>query len=102
MKTVKKTRKRSPASMNSIVINNIRFTLLAKTVSRQGYKLVQIMSKYNDSSLSTNERQAFFVYKSFSEIGLWRLAVMEGTGFFKGLDYVQSSLIHLELQNFIN
>jgi hypothetical protein len=57
--------------------------------------------------------QDFWVYQSNSELGLWRLCIFsdpinteisEGkfTPFAKGVDYVQSTLIHLELQKFIN
>jgi hypothetical protein len=100
--------KKSPLATISIVINNIRFILLAKTIDDRGYTLVNIMSKYSEhdeSGLPIDKGLSFFVYKSFSEIGLWRLAakdVRSPSSFFKGLDYVQSSLIHLELQNLIN
>jgi hypothetical protein len=80
---------------NAININNITFTLLGKTISAKGYVMVKIKSDI--------AQQSFFVYKSFSQIGLWRLAAQQSGGeFFKGFDYAQSTLIHLDLQNFIN
>lgn len=97
-----------------ININNIRFTLLGKTISAKGYVMVKIKSEYYDiapsktdaqirRSMFIKKSQSFFVYKSFSQIGLWRLAAEQNAReFYKGFDYAQSTLIHLDLQNFIN
>jgi hypothetical protein len=98
----------------NININNIRFILLGKTISAKGYVMVKIKSEYYDiapsktdtqirRSMFIKKSQSFFVYKSFSQIGLWRLAAEQNAReFYKGFDYAQSTLIHLDLQNFIN
>jgi len=45
----------------------------------------------------------FWVYQSKSELGLWRFCTCKDVKIkYKGPDYVQSTLIHLDLQNYIN
>jgi len=96
----------------SIIINEIRFTLIKKTEYNERYKnVVQISSLLleteEEEEGEVQEETIFWVYQSNSELGLWRFCLQntDTNGidrFYKGTDYVQSTLIHLELQNFIN
>ena len=98
----------------SIIIDDIQFTLLFMTRLTENYeKLIKIKVNVLNEPRETKIYPDFWVYQSNSELGLWRLCVFsdqrrtriaEGifTQFDKGLDYVQSTLIHLELQKFIN
>ena len=89
-----------------ININGIRFTLIEKTTLSDGYIVVRIQSV----SL-IGEIFDFWVYRSNSELGFWRLcSSVEGnpTRLYKGdpdefnYDYIQTTFIHLLLQFFIN
>lgn len=42
------------------------------------------------------------MYRSNSELGLWRLCIEICGNFYKGPDYIQSTIIYVKLQNFIN
>ena len=53
------------------------------------------------SSTVGDSKGVYAAYQSKSDIGLWRLCFGEST-LEKGVDYVQSSLIHIELQRFFN
>ena len=84
-----------------IIINGIKFTLLEK-ISIDN--IVVISSEINGHTIQ------FKVYPSTSELGLWRLCLnTKNSGRYKykgnyGLkfDYIQTTLIHLDLQRFIN
>ena len=89
-------------------INNIRFTLIEKTTLSDGYIVVRIQS-----NRITGENADFWVYRSNSELGFWRLcSSVEGnpTRLYKGdpsikysnYDYIQTTLIHIRLQYYIN
>ena len=84
-------------------INNVTFTLIKKIWNGQ-YMLVQIQSV--DEKINV-----FYVYPSNSELGVWRLCSYRDDYIYKGntitsddytYDYVQSTLIHLQLQLYIN
>jgi hypothetical protein len=90
-----------------ININDTRFTLIEKTILSDGYIVVRIQS----SNPITGENADFWVYRSNSELGFWRLcSSVEGnpTRLYKGdpdefnYDYIQTTFIHLTLQFFIN
>jgi hypothetical protein len=89
--------------MYSIIIDGIKFTLVRKSQhSRSHPDAVNIISEKG------NEQKEFWVYRSNSELGLWRFCAQKFDAesnkdiMFKGnTDYVQSSLIHLKLQQFI-
>jgi len=94
-----------------IKINNIEFKLIKKRHS-DNYLLVNIISKFLHSVNKKFVTHNFWVYGSNSELGLWRYCTtVEGEGIlYKGnfsssngyeFDYVQSTLIHLKLQEFI-
>jgi len=97
-----------------IEIDNIRFTLLLMTRLNENYqKLIKIKVNVLNEPRETKIYPDFWIYQSNSELGLWRLCifsdprrtrVVEGifSPFGKGVDYVQSTLVHLELQTFIN
>lgn len=84
----------------SIVIDNIKFTLLQKSDYKDRYKdVVQIQS---ENKLDSSDITKFWVYRSNSEIGFYRLCFTKEDHLFKGhLDYVQSTFIYIELQIFI-
>jgi hypothetical protein len=94
---------------DSITIDNYIFKLIRQTNHTTNYNhVVEIsVSGIIDKRLFPN----FWVYQSNSELGFWRLCYInirnrtgiERTPFHKGdFDYIQSTLIHLQLQNFIN
>ena len=84
-----------------IIINGIKFTLLEKLNIDN---IVVISSEINSHTIQ------FKVYPSTSELGLWRLCLNtpnNGRYKYKGnnklkFDYIQTTLIHLDLQKFIN
>ena len=84
-----------------IIINGIKFTLLEK-ISIDN--IVVISSEINGHIIQ------FKVYPSTSELGLWRLCLntKDNNRYkYKGnyelkFDYIQTTLIHLDLQRFIN
>lgn len=87
-----------------ITINSITFTLIKKIQNRD-YILVEI------ESIVDKTKNTFYVYPSNSELGIWRLCSYQRNKIYKGcnittfdytFDYVQSTLIHVELQLFIN
>ena len=98
-----------------ININDIRFTLIEKTILSDGYIVVRIQSSnLIDEILAETNHEIladFWVYRSNSELGFWRLcSSVEGnpTRLYKGdpdefnYDYIQTTFIHLTLQFFIN
>jgi hypothetical protein len=84
------------ATLPSITINDINFTLIKKTKHDNHRDVVKIKSVD-----SNGQQYIFWAYRSNSEMGLWRLGMFDET-FYKGVDYVQTTLIHLDLQIFIN
>lgn len=82
------------------IIDEITFRLLNKYISEDDYLIVNLIS---------NETDSFSCYRSNSELGMWRLCSRTGNGthghLYKGsgsYDYVQTTLIHIQLQIFIN
>jgi hypothetical protein len=84
-----------------IIINGIKFTLIEKL---NVDNIVVISSEINTHTIQ------FKVYPSTSELGLWRLCLntknsnrykYKGNHELKN-DYIQTTLIHLDLQKFIN
>ena len=76
------------------VIDGIKFTLVEHQTEgpRQLYKL---------TSEKSDQIETFYVYRSQSECGLLRLC-LEPHKYVKGYDYVQTPLIDVRLQNYIN
>jgi len=77
------------------------------TIDGRKFSLIKKMFNYNRALVNIQSESAdgivpFWAYASFSEVGLWRLCVYDENQLFKGIDYAQSSLIHLDLQEFIN
>ncbi len=91
----------------TIQIDNIQFTLICKLFGER-YTQVGILG-HDGTTYSF-----FWVYPSKSELGLWRLAgryqgawdkLTDERGKYKNYhlgDYVQTTLVHLDLQKFIN
>jgi len=85
--------------INSIIIDDYKFTLLNKGMAnnREHVLLESINIKSND------KKSIFAYYRSNSEGGYWRACVWGWYGAYdKGINYVTSSFINIELQNFIN
>jgi hypothetical protein len=94
---------------DSITIDNYIFKLIRQTNHTANYNHVVEIGV--TGIIDKREFPNFWVYQSNSELGFWRLCYIirnrfsdiDTTPFYKGdLDYIQSTLIHLELQNFIN
>ncbi len=100
----------------SIIIDNIQFTLIYKTttemslvpkpeydIQSRSLKLADIV-KIKSLNLKTREETFFWVYRSNSELGIWRFLShikVDDPMFYKGIDYVQSSIINIYLQKHI-
>lgn len=82
------------ATLPSITINNIKFTIIKQTKYKNTNREVV--------KIKSGEKYTFWVYRSNSELGLWRFCLQDETILYKGVDYIQTTLVHLELQNFIN
>ncbi len=84
-----------------ILLNGITFRLIGKLRAGQYgennilYNIIHIQSSINDQNFN------IMSYASNSEVGLWRFAVRHENKYYKSFDYVQSTLIHLDLQRFI-
>ena len=110
---------------NSIEIDDIIFTLLYRSVADNlVYKIKKDTEIWKDhldigcSTITSNTRdivqyksikdgkeKILYAYRSTSEMGVWRLGYLRGgdCGLNKfSLDYVQGSILHHELQKFIN
>ena len=100
-------------SGKSIIIDDYKFTLISKTeASSKGYynknyhtiileerKKVVITSQ----NIKTGEEKRFFAYTSVSQLGTWRLCILEPNNRLNKFDnYIQATLIDIRLQNFIN
>jgi len=99
----------------SITIDNIRFTLIYKanlyqtgTISIQVRPITQLLDqivKIKSVNLTTGEEEEFWVYMSFSELGIWRFLCyvdIGATKYDKGKDYVQSTCVNMYLQKHIH
>jgi hypothetical protein len=97
----------------SIIIDDYKFTLISKTdASFKGYynknyhmvfteerKKVVITSQ----NIRTGEQKRFYAYTSVSQLGTWRLCILEPNNRLNKFDnYIQATLIDIRLQNFIN
>ena len=97
----------------SIIIDDYKFTLISKTdASSKGYynknyhtiileerKKVVITSQ----NIITGEQNRFYAYTSVSQLGTWRLCILEPNNRLNKFDnYIQATLIDIRLQNFIN
>ena len=96
---------------DSIIIDGFTFRILptilpthplpAKIINEHGRRFVHLQS-HNNSDITICD---FWVYSSTSELGMWRICLINGQDYYKGnpkLDYVQTTLVHLDLQHFIN
>lgn len=88
----------------TIMIDNKRFEI-DRMIHLIRYPQVVKINVYQDEELINS----FWTYRSNSELGLWRLCVTTAKSmfrhrsFYKGAyDYIQSTLLHMELQRFIN
>jgi len=95
--------------MVSITIDDFNFTLLLNlNYVLPSYKNTIKIHISSNIPNDSNVYPEFWVYQSNSELGLWRLCsfMMDSDSHItmnKGdVDYIQSSLIHLDLQKFIN
>jgi hypothetical protein len=79
-------------TMPTTKINRHSFTLLSRNTADSRF-LYQLRS--SDGTL-------FYAYRSLSECGMLRLCSTLFNGYNKGFDYVQTSLLHPALQEFIN
>ena len=109
----------------SVIIDGITFTLLYKSVADNlVYKIKQGREIWRDhldigcsirtentrdivqfKSIKEGKEKILYAYRSTSEMGVWRLGYLrrEDCGLNKFLlDYVQGTLLHHELQKFIN
>jgi hypothetical protein len=91
----------------NITINGITFFLIRLVDNlHPRYKEVLEIHSHEDGRLPFS----FWVYRSNSELGFWRLCISKETDLrnlilYKGetnTDYVQATFIHLQLQQFIN
>jgi hypothetical protein len=84
----------------NITINNIIFTLV-------GYSFDKIKTEKESLKIISKDsnglEREIYLYRSNSEMGLWRLGCFTRLLFYKGEDdYVQQTLIHFTLQQFID
>lgn len=101
----------------SIIIENIEFTLIYKTVTYETgvyeaiYKLppttdeVSRIVKIKSVNLDTREEYFFWVYLSLSELGVWRFLCYDkpnSNRYDKGKEYVQSTCVNMYLQKHIH
>ena len=90
-----------------IIIDNYKFTAVRYVSLDVRYQLVV---NIRSESLIDGVEENFWIYKSNSELGLWRLCIIrrnfrsfsEEFSFAKGEDYVQTTLIHIDLQLYVN
>jgi hypothetical protein len=104
-------------SLFSIIIGNIEFTLIYKTVTYETgvydprYKLPPIIDevsrivKIKSVNLDTREEYFFWVYLSLSELGVWRFLCYDkpnSNRYDKGKEYVQSTCVNMYLQKHLH
>jgi len=93
----------------TIIINNFEFELIGFYLNAYANRNV---IKCSSRNTLTNTIEYFYLYQSVSDMGFWRLCVeqkiknKEGESFigilYKGIDYIQQTFIHIDLQKFIN
>ena len=81
---------------NTISIGNFDFTVLSKGFANDRDHVL-IESKNKESG----EISKFVCYRSLSESGIWRVCIFTG-GYVKGINYIVSSFVNMDLQNKIN
>ena len=100
----------------SIKIDIFQFTLISKSVpDSKGYLFSFDKTKglfeerkkimFQSRNLTTNQRQIYYAYTSVSELGLWRLCFLQSNNLnalYKFDNYLQSTLLDVRLQIFIN
>ena len=92
-------------STPKITINNITFFLI-RVVDNLHPRYSDVLEIHSHEL--DKDPFSFWVYRSNSELGFWRLCVTKSNSlqsllWYKGTaDYVQATFIHLELQHFIN
>jgi len=87
-------------SLPFIIIDNITFRL--DGVNPKNYDVDKDCLKIT-SIISDGTEYELYLYRSESSLGLWRLGCWDMGMFHKGAhDYVQQTLIHFSLQDFIN
>jgi hypothetical protein len=90
-----------------IIIDNYKFTAIRYISLDVRY---QIVVNIKSELLLNGSEENFWIYKSNSELGIWRLCIIrrnfrsftEEFTFTKGDDYVQTTLIHIDLQLYVN
>ena len=90
-----------------IIIDNYKFTAIRYISLDVRY---QTVVNIKSESLLNGSEESFWIYKSNSELGFWRLCIIrrnfrsfsEQFTFAKGEDYVQTTLIHIDLQLYVN
>ena len=91
---------------DSFQLNNYTFTILAKNTVNDMYGRKHVNLQCTDQKNRTLSN--FWIYASNSELGIWKLClcINDNNDYYKHAgtygDYVQTTLIHLDLQNFIN
>lgn len=100
----------------SITIDNFKFTLISKSVpDSKGYLfsfdktkgVVEERKKiiFQSRNLTTSQTQIYYAYTSVSELGMWRLCFLQSdnvNALYKFDNYLQSTLLDIRLQIFIN
>jgi hypothetical protein len=84
---------------NLIKIDNFYFLVLNKNITKDR-PIVNIYSSTNENFSENNKK--FSVYLSNSDLGCFRLCVVIQNRYEKGDDYIQSSFIHIKLQEYIH
>jgi hypothetical protein len=86
---------------NLIIIDNLYFLIINKNIIKDFKRpIVNIYSSTNENFSENNNK--FSVYLSNSDLGCFRLCVELFNNYEKGNDYIQSSFIHIELQEYIH
>jgi hypothetical protein len=87
-----------------ITIDEFTFVLIQVVNLNPRYSEILEIHSYKSSEPEL-EPTKFWVYRSNSELGFWRLCVTDDEHkghWYKGIDYVQSTFIDIRLQVFIN
>jgi len=102
----------------SIMIDNFKFTLISKSVpdskaylfsfdetKTQGTFSDRKKIMFQSQNLTTSKKQIYNAYTSVSELGMWRLCLLQSNNvdnFYKFDNYIQATLLDIRLQIFIN
>ena len=100
----------------SITIDKFSFTLISKSVpDSKAYLfsfdktkgLIEDRKKimFQSRNLITSATQTYSAYTSVSELGMWRLCLLQSNNinnFYKFDNYIQATFLDIRLQNFIN